>query len=144
MSSMMLTALVLAGAATVGLVVVITQSRPTLPLVNQAAVPPVRLVATVPVIVAAAIFGITWVTVVVAFCRDQILHRVSAIEETVATTLTTMESVRTELTSLRGGLAEYGEQRETDGYLHGVRATTQRTSTGSAEVRTLHRVPPIE
>jgi hypothetical protein len=146
---MLLAMLVIAAAATVGLILVISQSRPTVvpPLVATqiGAVP--RLVATVPVIVAAAIFVVSWIGVVVAYCRDQILHRVEAIERTVGATLTTLDAVRAEITSLRGGLAEYGEQRETDGYVHGVRAAAQRTATTSrstGDVRPLHRVPPLE
>ena len=64
---------------------------------------------------------IAWVAVLVSLCRDQILARLATLRE--------------ELTTLTD---EYGERRETDGYLHAMRSA----GLSSAEVRSLRRVPP--
>jgi hypothetical protein len=82
--------------------------------------PPSQLLSgpslTSAAVVAAALFTIAWVATIVTAVRDQMLHAMDKI------------------------LSEYGEMRETEGYLHGYR----QGGRPEAEVRTLHRVPPID
>ena len=67
------------------------------------------------VVVVAALFTIAWIATIAAAVRDQILRESHKI------------------------LTEYGELRETDGYVNGYR----QGGRPEAEVRQLHPVPPI-
>ena len=64
---------------------------------------------------------LAWAAVLIALARDRVLQRLTTIQLHLA------------------ALEEYGERRETDGYLRAVRAAGL-PATG--EVRPLHRVPP--
>ena len=64
---------------------------------------------------------IAWIAVLIALSRDQVLARLAALQAEL--------TVRAE---------EYGELRETDGYLRAMRTAGLPTP----EVRALHRVPP--
>lgn len=89
-------------------------------------------------IVVAALFAISWLAVIAAACRDQIMRRVDAME------------VR-----LMAATTEYGEQRRSDGYFEGMRearreqpdggptadAPSQGADPGGPESR-LRSVPP--
>ncbi|MFI5494760.1 hypothetical protein [Actinoplanes sp. NPDC051859] len=90
--------------------------------------PPPHLHGIAILVVVTGIFVLAWLAVLVAFARDQILRRLGAtthIEETLA-------EMRAQLAADRGAeaqvlldrLAEYGEQRETDGYLHAMRTAS--------------------
>jgi hypothetical protein len=67
------------------------------------------------IVIVAALFTIAWIATIAAAVRDQILHETHKI------------------------MAEYGELRETDGYVNGYR----QGGRPEAEVRQLHPVPPI-
>jgi hypothetical protein len=66
--------------------------------------------------IVAAIAVIFWVATIAAMARDQILRDLNRV------------------------LSEYAEMRETDGFLNGLR----QASRPDAEVRQLHKVPPID
>src|SRR5262245_35524527 len=66
--------------------------------------------------IVAAIAVIAWVATIAAMARDQILREMNRI------------------------LSDYAEMRETDGFLSGMR----QASRPDAEVRQLHKVPPID
>jgi hypothetical protein len=66
--------------------------------------------------IVAGIAVICWVATIAAMARDQILRDLNRV------------------------LSEYAEMRETDGFLNGVR----HASRPDAEVRQLHKVPPID
>ena len=127
-SPLLLSSVVAAVAATVALVIVaVIQSRQPGPPPGPGQMPPPPP-SDVMLIVTTGVFTVAWLAVIVVFCRDQILRRIGELEERFA-----------ELT------AEYGEQRETDGYLHGMRVPNQPGHSGPpGGVRPLHPVPPHE
>ena len=102
---------------------------------------PVPPNSSIPLIITAAVFVVSWIAVAFAFCRDQVLHRVSAMEASVHVVATEQQALRADFATLRHDIAEYAEQRETDGFLNGRRAATPSASNG--EVR-LRRVPPLD
>jgi hypothetical protein len=139
-------------AATGGLIVV------TILAVSTPGPPPGRLGAGPPppppldtlaiLIVVTGLCVLAWLAVLVVFARDQVLARLNHLpglpgadlsqlrEELVEdrrAALAALEEKITELTT------EYGEQRETDGYLHGVR--TAASDVDSAQVRQIRRIP---
>ncbi len=128
-SPLLLSSVVAAVAATVALVIVaVIQSRPPGPPPGPGQMPPPTPPSDVMLIVTTGVFTVAWLAVIVVYCRDQILRRIGELEERFAA-----------LT------AEYGEQRETDGYLHGMRVPTQPGHSGPpGAVRPLHPVPPHE
>lgn len=75
-------------------------------------------------VVSVGLFVVAWVAVLVTIARDQILRRLATLE-----------------TGLRAFADEYGEQRDTDGYLRALR-TAGLPAPAAGEVRQLHRVPP--
>jgi hypothetical protein len=102
------------------------------------------------------LFVLAWLAVLVVFSRDQILLRLRQQQPATGPGGVSREELigllagfRTELAgdrerdneALSARLAEYGEQRETDGYLSGMRmATNGDPSPGN--VRSLRRPPP--
>jgi len=66
--------------------------------------------------IVAAIAVVAWVATIAAMARDQILRDMNRV------------------------LTEYADMRETDGFLNGLR----QASRPDAEVRQLHKVPPID
>jgi hypothetical protein len=116
--------LVAAIAATVWLVslfVLEIQTPPPAPpsVATGTGAPPPPAVAsslTGLIIIATATFAIAWIATIMAAIRDQILSETNRI------------------------LSEYGEMRETDGFLNGLR----QASRPEVEVRALHPVPPMD
>ena len=100
--------------------------------------PPLTSLAVFPVIT--GLFVLAWLAVVVAFSRDQILRRIEQLRTGPATDQQQLDQLIAELRAqlaadrerelqvLEGRIAalteEYGEQRETDGYLNGMRVAT--------------------
>ena len=87
---------------------------------------------------------LSWLAVLVVYARDQVLARMRAPGTPAADAVARLraeiaEDHRAALAALEERITEFGEQRETDGYLHGVRATTLATEGG--EVRQIRRVP---
>lgn len=117
--------LVAAIAATVALafLVVAQATSPPPPPPTQAAgkpPPPPGILnpqtLTSVIVVVAALFTIAWIATIAAAARDLIMRDTHKI------------------------MSDYGELRETDGYVNGYR----QRGRPEAEVRQLHKVPPID
>jgi len=91
--------------------------------------PPPHL--TAGLIVVAAIFVVAWIAVLLAIARDTIMRRLDASE-------LRMQEILAEK------INEYGELRETDGYVYGMRQAGRLPSDGAGPVRTLYPVPPVD
>jgi hypothetical protein len=81
--------------------------------------------STIPLIISSAFFVVSWATVAVAVARDELAHRMNELH-------VWMEQM----------LHDYGEQRETEGYLKALRAAAGPP--GNGDVRPLRKVPPPE
>jgi hypothetical protein len=77
-----------------------------------------------------ALFVLAWLAVLVVLSRDQILHRISALRGSEGA-----EVLAERVTAL---MREYGEHRETEGYVNGMRTGMAP----DAEIRQLRGVPP--
>ncbi|GGQ39877.1 hypothetical protein GCM10010166_03470 [Couchioplanes caeruleus subsp. azureus] len=113
--------------------------------------PPPQVRSMAVLVVLTGIFVLAWLAVLVAVARDQILRRLGAAAEAPAGTEQIKElltEVRAQLAADRESewqvvlerLAEYGEQRETDGYLNAMRAAAGDQQS-EANVRALRRPP---
>jgi hypothetical protein len=120
--------------------------------------PDMRTMEIIPVVT--GLFVLSWLAALVVFARDQILLRLRQQQPVTGPGGVSREELTALLAGLRSELAadrehdnealsqrlaeltgEYGEQRETDGYLSGMRmATTGDPSPGN--VRALRRPPP--
>jgi hypothetical protein len=85
----------------------------------------------VVVIMAVALFVISWMTVIVAIVRDQLLRRTADQAET--------RELRELVAALRIEIRQYGDERETDGYLTAMRESGP-SKHGTA--RQLRPLPP--
>jgi hypothetical protein len=103
--------------------------------------PPPDLSGLAMASVVTGLFVLTWLAVLIVYSRDQILRRLGGPPEGSADTA---GRIREDIAALGDRLAamttEYGEQRETDGYLNGMRAATARPP--DAVVTPLRRTPP--
>jgi hypothetical protein len=122
--------------------------------------PPPPDSASIALTVITGLFVLAWLAVLVVFSRDQILLRLRQQQPVTGPGGVSREELTGLLADLRAELAsdrehdyaglgerlaeltaEYGERRETDGYLSGMRmATTDDPSSGN--VRALRRPPP--
>ena len=140
-SSLLLCGLIAAAASTVALVIVAVIQANTVAAPGNAAPP-----SQAALIITAAVFVVSWIAVAFAFCRDQVLHRVTQMEASVASVAGVQHELRSDFAALRREMAEYAEQHETEGFLNGRRAAAPADGAphtdGVAEVRHLHRVPP--
>lgn len=139
------------GALALTLLVVLPPAMPPPPGPNGLPPPPpsLRPLAVFPVVT--GLFVLSWLAVLVVFARDQILRRVQESGgEAVAAQLADMRrelaaerehDLRVLSERLAALTAEYGEQRETDGYLHGMRAAAGDDPAEST-VRAIRRAPP--
>jgi len=91
--------------------------------------PPQHLLAGL--IVVAAIFVVAWIAVLLAIARDTLMRRLDAVENRVDTILA--EKIN-----------EYGDLRETDGYVYGMRQAGRVPPDGAEPVRALYPVPPVD
>ena len=117
--------------------------------------PPPTSVVVLPVVT--GLFVLAWLAVVVAFSRDQILRRIEQLRDGPVPDGRQFDEI---LAELRAQLAadrerelhvleeriaelteEYGEQRETDGYLNGMRVATGEEPV-PAKVHSIRRTPP--
>ena len=122
---------------------------PGIPGVPPGPPPNVRGVAAL--VVVTGLFVLAWLAVLVVYARDQILNSLPG-DRTEAMDADRMremlDEVRKELAADRERewqaisekLAEYGELRETDGYLSGMRVATG-TQPKEANVRSIRRPP---
>jgi hypothetical protein len=158
-SRALIAALVLAVAATGALVVTILTGMPR-------PVPPPSAPGTMPppppderpivvFVVVTGFFVLAWLAALIVYSRDQVLARLrqrgsEPVREDVAGLLAGLRAElaadrEAELASLgdliKDVTAEYGERRETDGYLNGMR-TAAVAQPPEANVRPLRRNPP--
>jgi hypothetical protein len=160
-SKLLVAAVIGATAATGALIVAILVEMPPPPPApgpNGMPPPPPGLQSLVVFPIVTGLFVLAWLAVLVVFCRDQILQRIhdtrpvpapdrQEIVDLFATLRTELAADRErELRELGERFAaltsEYGEQRETDGYLSGMRVAT---NAGPVEgtVRPIRRTPPL-
>ena len=161
-SKLLVVAIIAATAATGALVIgtlVAMPGQPPGPGPNGLPPPPPDLQPLAVLSIITGLFVLAWLAVIVVFSRDQILLRIDETRRGTAP-----EAARQQLqdlfTVLRGELAEdrerdlhrmeerlasltsdYGEQRETDGYLHGLRVATSPDDREST-VRPIRRTHP--
>jgi hypothetical protein len=161
-SKLLVVAFVCAVAATGALIITLLvgmPGRPPAPGPNGMPPPPPDLqpLAVFPVVT--GLFVLAWLAVLVVFSRDQILRRIQE-SESRSGLLVDPQQIDELLTGLRENLAadrerelqtlseriaelttEYGEQRETDGYLNGMRVAA-RDHPREENVRSIRRPPP--
>jgi hypothetical protein len=159
-SKLLVIAFVCAVAATGALVAALLVGmphRPPGPGPEGQPPPPPDLSGLAVISVMTGLFVLTWLAVLVVFSRDQILRKVR--ESGQETPLIDRQQIDDLLTELREKLAadrehelqlfgeriaeltnEYGEQRETDGYLNGMRVAAAGHS-GEENVRPIRRPP---
>ena len=163
-SKLLVFLLVVAIAATGALLITVftglTDGPPPGPGPNGMPPPPpdLRPMEIIPVVT--GLFVLSWLAALVVFARDQIMLRLRQQQPVTGPGGVSREELTGLLADLRRELAtdrerdnealsarlaeltgEYGEQRETDGYLNGMRmATTGDPSAGN--VRSLRRPPP--
>jgi hypothetical protein len=150
-SKLLVAVFVVAIAATGALIVVLLTQMPsgTIPAPGPGGLPPpppnMRPLAVFSVVT--GFFVLSWLAVLVVFSRDQILRHLRNQQPgpMPGVTADDLAELRAEITSelrgLSGQLNEYGERRETDGYLSGMRTAT----TGEppeANVRAFRRNTP--
>ena len=160
LSKLLLGALIAAVAATGALIITMAVGLPPAhppPGPNGMPPPPPNLTSLAVFPVLTGLFVLAWLTVVVAFSRDQILSRIEQLRDGPAVDARQLDQLIAELRAqlaadrerelevLEGRIAElteeYGEQRETDGYLNGMRVATGEGPTEST-VRSIRRTPP--
>jgi hypothetical protein len=151
-SKLLVVCIVFAAAATSALVIQMVTGMPGHspgPGPNGQPPPPPEMQPLAVFSIVTGFFVLAWLSVLVVFCRDQILLRLRAtpaaehadLEKLLSTLRAELAADRErELQSLDERLAEYGERRETDGYLSGMRVAT--SDPVEAKVRALRPLPP--
>jgi hypothetical protein len=160
MSRLLLVCLVVATAATGALIITMVVGLPPghpPPGPNGLPPPPpdLRPLATFPVVT--GMFVLSWLSVVVVFSRDQILQRIRQVQREPEAAVQRIDELFAELRSqlaadrerelrmLEERIAEltteYGEQRETDGYLSGLRVATTEDPAGKVHAIRRERRP---
>jgi hypothetical protein len=162
-SKLLVVCVIAATAATGALVISVLVGMPgPVPAPGPNGLPPpppdLRPLAVIPVIT--GLFVLAWLAVLVVFSRDQILLRVRELRTDAAPDpAVSRRQVDDLLAGLRAELAadrerelqqlseriaelttEYGERRETDGYLNGMRMAT--ADPAEPKVRSIRRTPP--
>jgi hypothetical protein len=121
LSSLTMIGIVAAVISTTAVVIAAISASHGGPPPGQGALPPPPP-STTPILLAVGFFVISWVTVAVAIARDQIVQRMNLMNQA-------MEEIRTQAAAAAGLEArltalveEYGERRETDGYIGAMQA----------------------
>jgi hypothetical protein len=160
-SKLLVAAVVAAIAATGALLVAILVDMPPSappPGPNGMPPPPPSMQPLVVFSIVTGLFVLAWLAVLVIFSRDQILLHLRQQHEPAAPPTgeqlgALLAGLRTEMAAdrerelrefgerLAEQTAEYGEQRETDGYLHGMRMAA-KAEPPEANVRSFRRTPP--
>jgi hypothetical protein len=155
-SKLLVVAIIAATAATGALVVTILVDMPSPPPPGPSGMPPPppSFEPLVVFTIVTGFFVLAWLAVLVIFSRDQILVQLRQQQEPVTPPAgeqlgPLLAGLRAELAAdreremreLDERLAEYGEQRETDGYLHGMRMAA-KPEPPEANVRSFRRSPP--
>jgi hypothetical protein len=150
-------------AATGALIIAVVTGMPGPPLPPgpNGLPPPPNVEALAVFTILTGLFVLAWLAVIVAFCRDQILQRIREGLHRAPDPDAGHQEVRELFAGLRRELAEdrqrelavledritsltseYGEQRETDGYINGMRLATAPPDQPHAAVRSIRRSPP--
>jgi hypothetical protein len=131
-SKLLLVCTVAGIAATAGLVVAayMDASRPAPAPRPEGGMPPPPPPPSEMFMISLALFVLAWLAVLVVLSRDQILHRIAALRDGEGA-----EMLAERVAVL---MREYGEHRETEGYVNGMRTAMAP----DAEVRQLRGVPP--
>lgn len=159
-SKLLVATIIAATAATGALVVTVLVEMPSsaIPPPGPGGLPPpppnLQPLAVFPIVT--GLFVLSWLAVLVVFSRDQILQRLRQ-QDSPAPSREELAGLLAELRAELAGdrdrelhalgerldelTAEYGEQRETDGYLRGMRAATANEPP-EANVRAFRRNPP--
>jgi len=162
-SKLLVAAVIVATAATGALIVTVLLDMPSsaIPPPGPGGLPPpppnLQPLAVFPIVT--GVFVLSWLAVLVVFSRDQILRQLGQQSEPPPSG-GSRDELSALLADLRAELAgdrerelqqlsdrvaelttEYGERRETDGYLSGMRTATA-TDRPEANVRSLRRTPP--
>lgn len=164
MSKLLVAAVIAATAATGALLVaVLVEMPPSSPPPGPGGMPPpppdIQALAVFSILT--GLFVLSWLAVLVVFSRDQIMVRIQqahlgdSLDQVTSKqqTLELFAAFRTELATDRERelqvlseritalTNEYGEQRETDGYLHGMRVATTAADPAEATVHSIRRPP---
>ena len=160
-SRLLVVALIVAAAATGALIVTLLVEMPSSgppppPPDSGIPPPPPNLQSLVVFQVVTAFFVLAWLAVLVVFCRDQILRQLRQQQPEPAPPGLGRDELSAVLADLRAQLArdranelrafgdlieEYGERRETEGYLNGMRTATM-SDQPEPNVRAFRRTPP--
>ncbi|WP_189082358.1 hypothetical protein [Mangrovihabitans endophyticus] len=151
-SKLLMFAIIAAIAATGALVVTLLVELPMSPPPpgpRGEPPPPPNLQALAVFPVVTGLFVLAWLAVLVVFSRDQILQRLDDLEQRRgAVPSEVVDAMRTELSQQLTAFGarisaltdEYGDLRETDGYLSGMRTAAGQPP--EQVVRPLRRMPP--
>lgn len=158
-SKLLVVAIIAATAATGALVVTVLTMMPsgTAPPPGPNGLPPpppiLRPLAVFSIVT--GFFVLSWLAVLVVLARDQIMRHLRQQTQTPAgPTRDDLDRLRADIAADRErdleGLreriteltTEYGERRETDGYLSGMRTAAANTPPEAANVRAIRRTPP--
>jgi hypothetical protein len=157
---LLVVAIAVTGALLIAVFTGLTDGPPAGSGPNGMPPPPPNMDSMEIISVVTGLFVLSWLAALVVFARDQILLRIRQQQPLTGPGGVSREDLIGLLGDLRSELAadrerdndalsqrlaeltgEYGEQRETDGYLSGMRmATTGDPSAGN--VRSLRRPPP--
>jgi hypothetical protein len=158
-SKLLIVAVIVATAATGALIVTLFVAMPSgqtpAPGPNGLPPPPPNMRPLAVISVVTGLFVLSWLAVLVVFARDQVLRQIRHAQpptgegelsgllaglraELAADRERDLEAMTERLTELT---TEFGERRETDGYLHGMR-TAAAADPPEATVRALRRNPP--
>jgi hypothetical protein len=136
LSKLLVASLGAATAATVALVVALAIGLPGPPRgpgPDGQMPPPPDLEPIVLIIVFTGLVVLSWLAVLVVWSRDQMMERIGDESEVAV--------LRAEIRQLSDRIADYGEQRETDGYLSAMRMATA-DEPPEPNVRSIRRMPP--
>src|SRR4051812_18296610 len=166
-SKLLVAAVIVATAATGALIVSILSDMPSANPPgpgpgggNGMPPPPPSMQPPVIFTIVTGFFVLSWLAVLVVFSRDQILLRLREQRDQIMTRVNEQQDLGPRLAALRAEIAddhardmqalterfaemtaEYGEGRETDGYLKGMRTAAMNESP-EANVRSFRRTPP--
>ncbi len=135
LSKLLVACLGAAIAATAALIVALAVGMPGppgSPPPNGQLPPPPDLDSLVLFIVVTGLVVLAWLATLVVWFRDQMIERLGDESE--------VSALRIELRQLGDRIGDYGEQRETDGYLSAMRAATA-DEPSEPNVRSFRRPP---
>jgi hypothetical protein len=121
----------IAATAAAGVATYMDANRPR-PPGNGLGPPPPPPAPSEMFIISIAVFVLAWLAVLIVLSRDQILRQLAGLRAGEG-----LEEMEERITTM---MHEHGEQRETEGYVNGMR--TAMTQGPGAEVRPLRGKPP--